>query len=115
MFTPGFAGLEAGQIDAIAVTADTMVRFSNPDGELYLCMLVLSDSLGADGIVANKDIQSIADLKGKMVAFEEGEVSQFYLNVLLKEAGLSEDDIEVVGLTAKTRVKHSSFRRWTPR
>jgi NitT/TauT family transport system substrate-binding protein len=95
------AALEAGQIDAIAVTADTMVRFLNPDGELYRCMLVLSDSLGADGIVASKDIQSIADLEGKVVAFEEGEVSQFYLNVLLKEAGLSQENIEVVGLTAE--------------
>ena len=94
------AALEARQTDAIAVTADTMVRFLNPDGELYRCMLVLSDSLGADGI-ASKDIQSIADLEGKVVAFEEGEVSQFYLNVLLKEAGLSQDNIEVVGLTAE--------------
>jgi NitT/TauT family transport system substrate-binding protein len=95
------AALEAGQIDAIAASADTMVRFLNPDGELYRCMLVLSDSLGADGIVASKEIQSIADLEGKVVAFEESEASQFYLNVLLKEAGLSQDDIEVVGLTAE--------------
>ena len=40
------AALEAGQIDAIAVTADTMVRFLNPDGELYRCMLVLSELAG---------------------------------------------------------------------
>ena len=99
------AALEAGQIDAIAVTADTMVRFLNPNGELYRCMLVVSDSLGADGIIASKDIQSIADLEGKVVAFEEGEVSQFYLNVLLKEAGLSQDNIEVVGLTAEDASK----------
>ena len=33
------------------------------------------DSLGADGIVAHKDIQSIADLEGKVVALEEGEAS----------------------------------------
>jgi NitT/TauT family transport system substrate-binding protein len=49
----------------------------------------------------SKDIQSIADLEGKVVAFEEGEVSQFYLNVLLKEAGLRQDNIDVVGLTAE--------------
>ena len=43
---------------------------------------------------------SIADLKGKMVAFPKGTVSQFFLNVLLKEAGLSEADIETVDLSA---------------
>ena len=32
------------------------------------CVLVLTESRGGDGIVANKDIRSIADLKGKTVA-----------------------------------------------
>ena len=54
----------------------------------------MTQSLGADGIVATNDIRSIADLEGKTVAFAERTVSQFYLNVLLKEAGLSEADIE---------------------
>jgi hypothetical protein len=30
-----------------------MVRFLNPDGELYRRMLVLSDSPGSDGIVVS--------------------------------------------------------------
>ena len=34
---------------------------------------------GGDGIVANKDIQSIADLKGKRSAFNQRSGSQFYL------------------------------------
>ena len=42
----------------------------------------------------------IADLEGKTVAFAERTVSQFYLNVLLKEAGLSEADIETVEMSA---------------
>ena len=42
--------------------------FSEPDEDPLLCVLVNDDSRGADGIVANKDIRSIADLKGKMVA-----------------------------------------------
>ena len=73
--------------------------FSEPDEEPLVCVLVMDDSQGADGIVASKDIQSIADLKGKSVAVLRAASSQFYLNVLLKEAGLSEADIEVVDLT----------------
>ena len=62
----------------------------------------MDESHGGDGIVATKDIQSIADLKGKMVAVpERRSVASSYLNVLLKEAGLSEADIETVDLSAE--------------
>ena len=68
----------------------------------YVAVLALDDSLGGDGIVAHKDIRSIADLEGRMVGVDaSGTVSEFYLNVLLKEAGLSQDDIEVVALSAE--------------
>ena len=42
----------------------------------------------------------MAGLKGKRIAFTEGSISQFYLSVLLKEAGLSLSDIEMVNMTA---------------
>ena len=94
-----YAGLFAGQIDVAGATVDDMLPHFDPD-DPYACVLVLDDSRGADGIVANKDITSIADLKGKTVAFPEGTVSEFYLNVLLKKAGLSETDIRTVDLSA---------------
>jgi NitT/TauT family transport system substrate-binding protein len=61
-----------------------------------VCVLITDDSRGGDGLIANKDILSVADLRGKSVVFEKGSVSHFYLNVLLREAGLSEADIEPV-------------------
>jgi NitT/TauT family transport system substrate-binding protein len=60
-------------------------------------MLAIDESLGGDGIIARKDIRSIADLRGKSVACPERTMSQFYLNVLLKGAGLSEADIKPLG------------------
>lgn len=95
-----FAALAAGRIDALATTVDTVLLYLKPDGPKYVYLFALDDSKGGDGVVANKDITTIADLKGKKVAFTEGSVSQFYINVLLKEAGLSESDIEVVNMTA---------------
>jgi NitT/TauT family transport system substrate-binding protein len=95
-----FAALAGGKIDALATTVDTMPLYLKPDGPVYKYLFALDDSKGGDGIVANKDIKSIADLKGKKVAFTEGSVSQFYINVLLQEAGLSESDIEVINMTA---------------
>lgn len=73
-----------------------MTLYLKPDGTKYQYTFALDDSKGGDGIVANKDIETLADLKGKKVAFAEGSVSQLYLNVLLKEAGLTQDDIEAV-------------------
>ena len=61
-------------------------------------MLALDDSAGGDAIVARKEIKSVKDLKGKKVAFAEGSVSQFFLNVLLKESGLSQKDIDAVNM-----------------
>lgn len=95
-----FAALAAGRIDAMATTVDTMPLYLKPGGTEYRYLFAVDDSKGGDGVVANKDIKSIADLKGKKVAFSEGSVSQFYINVLLKEAGLKQSDIEVINMTA---------------
>jgi NitT/TauT family transport system substrate-binding protein len=93
-----FAGLAAGQVDAIAGGLQDVVVFSEPGEDPLLCVLANDDTRGADGIVANRDIRSIADLKGRTVAVPVGSTSQFYLNALLEEAGLSEADLGVVDL-----------------
>jgi NitT/TauT family transport system substrate-binding protein len=61
-------------------------------------VLALDDSAGGDGILARKEIKSVRDLRGKRVAVQEGSVSQFFLNVVLREAGLSEKDVQVVNM-----------------
>lgn len=90
-----FAGLFAGHVNAVAVALPDVAFFSDHD-DVLVCVLATDESRGGDGVVANKDIKSIADLAGKAVAFEKGSISHFYLNVLLAEAGLSEADIEAV-------------------
>ena len=98
--TAALAALYAGQVDALATATQDVVAFAEPDEEPQACVLVLTDSQGGDGMLATNDIRTIADLKGKSVAFGYRGISQFYLNVLLKEAGLGEADIEVVDLPA---------------
>jgi NitT/TauT family transport system substrate-binding protein len=95
-----YAGLFAGQIDAVGATVDDLLPRYDPE-DPYVCVMALDESLGADGILATNDIQSIADLKGKVVGRAATTVSQFFLNVLLKNAGLSEADIEPVELGAE--------------
>jgi NitT/TauT family transport system substrate-binding protein len=94
-----FPTLMADRIQMIASTVDTALLYmKKPDDFQYV--VAIDDSNGGDGIVANKDIKSIADLKGKNVAVNEGSVSEFYLNVLLAKENLKESDLNIVNMTA---------------
>ncbi len=99
--TAAFAAFYAGQIDALAAATQEAVAFSEPDEEPPACLLAFDDSRGGDGIVATKDIRTVADLKGRSVAYGDHGISQFYANVLLKEVGLSQADIDFVDLPSE--------------
>jgi NitT/TauT family transport system substrate-binding protein len=99
--TTQYAGLFSGQIDAAAAAFQDAPVFSDPDEPPLVCVLMLDESRGADGILAARDIQSIADLKGRSVAVLHGSVSHFYLSILLTEAGLTQDDLEIMDLSAE--------------
>lgn len=91
--------LIAGRIDAAVTTIDTVLNFYSERHPLNY-LFALDDSRGGDGIVADKDIKTIADLKGKKIAFTQGSVSQFFLGVVLKNNGLKLSDIDALNMTA---------------
>ncbi len=83
----------------VASTVDAALLYlTKPDALQYV--VALDDSAGSDGIVADKSITSIADLSGKKVAFSAGSVWQFYLDVLLAKAGMTEAELTPVAMTA---------------
>ena len=43
---------------------------------------------------------SLADIKGMEVGMNEGSVSQFWFNILLKQAGMTEADVKITNMTA---------------
>ena len=94
-----FPTLMADKIQMIASTVDTALLYLKKPND-FQYVVAIDDSNGGDGIVAVKDIKTIADLKGKKVAVNEGSVSEFYLNVLLAKAGLKESDLNTVNMTA---------------
>ena len=66
-----FPALAAGQIDVAVTTVDTVLNYlSEQQGYRYL--FAIDDSKGGDGIVADKDIESVADLKGKSRGLRRG-------------------------------------------
>ncbi len=92
------AALATGQVDVVVASVDSLARHLSRGGQGFRCIFALDDSRGGDGLLAHRDIKSLAQLEGRRVAFDRGSVSQFYLNVLLGEAGLSESSLSVVDL-----------------
>ena len=82
--TTTYAGLYSGQIDAVAAAFQDAPAFSDPDEALLVCVLMLDDSRGADGILASRDIRTIADLKGRSVAVLHGS-ARAAVDVLIRE------------------------------
>lgn len=89
--------LATGDLDAMVAMVDATVLHLTPKTELRFVFAV-SDSRGGDGLVATTGIGTVAQLKGKRVAVQPGTTGQFYLNVLLHEAGLTQSDVTIVPL-----------------
>ena len=63
----------------------------------------IDESAGGDGVITDEAIQSVADLAGKTIAAEPNIPSRLLLQMELKEAGLTLDDLTVVDIaTADT-------------
>jgi NitT/TauT family transport system substrate-binding protein len=89
----------SGRSDAICTTADSLLLAADKGMDLVIIGAV-DESLGADGIVARPDIQSISDLKNKTVAFQEAMPSHFFILWLLDKNGMSKSDILAVSMNA---------------
>ncbi|KJH71294.1 ABC transporter substrate-binding protein [Aliterella atlantica] len=85
--------LTAGQLDANCQTLNDTIS-SVAAGADQVIVLVNDNSTGNDKIIVREGINTIADLKGKKVAAEEGTVDHFLLLQGLKTAGLTQADID---------------------
>lgn len=89
--------LVAGQTDANSQTLNDTIS-SVAGGADQVVVLVNDNSTGNDKIIVREGIDSIADLKGKRIAAEEGTVDHFLLLLGLRKAGLGPQDITFVPL-----------------
>jgi len=85
--------MAAGQLDLNGQTLnDTLVSVSA--GSDQRVALINDNSAGNDAIIVDESINTIEDLRGKVVAAELGIVDHFLLLQGLQEAGISEEEIE---------------------
>ncbi|WP_232698090.1 ABC transporter substrate-binding protein [Brevibacillus daliensis] len=91
--------LAGGQVDGMATALDVQVTLAAAGVPMQVVWL-LDDSYGGDGLIAKNNIPSVADLKGKKVAFEQGSTSHLLILTALKEANLTDKDVEMVQMSA---------------
>jgi NitT/TauT family transport system substrate-binding protein len=95
--------LKSGQLDANSQTLSDTIK-AVASGSNQVIVLVNDNSYGGDSIIVREGINSMADLKGKIVAIEKGSADHFLLLLALKKAGLSAKDIKFKFLETGTAV-----------
>jgi NitT/TauT family transport system substrate-binding protein len=84
----------AGQLDANTQTLNDTIS-SVAAGADQVIVLVNDNSTGNDQIIVSDEIKTVADLKGKAIAIEEGTVDHFLLLLALKKEGMTAADVNI--------------------
>ncbi|MEP7284269.1 MAG: ABC transporter substrate-binding protein [Chloroflexota bacterium] len=90
-----FVALAGKQLDGLVSTLDTLSQYWKTDAP-FEAILGLDESSGGDGIVAGPDIKTVKDLKGKNIGVNVGSVSQFLLEYVLQQNGMTDKDVTLV-------------------
>jgi NitT/TauT family transport system substrate-binding protein len=96
-YTDSLTALSTGAVTANSQTLnDTLISVAA--GAKQTIVLVNDNSTGNDQIIARPGLNSLADLKGKTIAVEEGTVDHFLLLLALQKAGIQPGDVTIKGL-----------------
>ena len=90
--------LQAGKLDGTISSVDYFAT-SAAEGIKAKTIMKLGAGDGADAVVAGEGINTVAELKGKSVAFEQGGPDHFLLLFVLEENGMTSKDIKPVYMT----------------
>lgn len=113
------ADFGAGNYDVVTLALGSIgiISQKNPDVQI----LVATDrSAGADAIVAQSDITSVADLKGKTIGTGLGGFGELFVTTMLEKNGLTTDEVTLVNVDGDkipTRMKSGEIQAgqtWEP-
>jgi sulfonate transport system substrate-binding protein len=109
--------LNAGSVD-IGSTGDTPPIFAQAAGTPLVYVSVISGSGAGSAIIVpeNSPLKTIADLKGKKVAFQKASASHLLTVKALEQVGLTYADIEPIFLApseARAAFESGSIDAWT--
>lgn len=94
------AAFASDKVDVANLATHTTLRMkANQDLDMK-AIIFMDESHEADAILATKEVQSVKDLKGQKIAFEEGATSELLLQQALSEEGMTLEDVETVFMPA---------------
>ncbi len=113
------ANFNAGKYDGVISSLGGFIILSatNPDIQ---SVAVIDESTGADVVVAQSQIKTVADLKGKKLGANLGGFSEVFVTEMLKSANLTSDDVNFVKIEASEipqRLKNNTIQAgqtWEP-
>lgn len=95
-YSPSIDAFAAGKVDGLTLVAgDDMVTGASGAKSKIVCLIDYSE--GSDMIIGAPGVESIKDLKGKKVGVELTLVEHELLLQALKENGMSQSDVTLVG------------------
>lgn len=89
----------AGQLDLAWVVIPDAITLVAQSPSMKAIM-VSDYSNGSDGILGNSRLNRASDLRGKKVSREDTPFAKIFLGTYLKQAGLTEKDLEILSLSA---------------
>ncbi|MEH1825815.1 MAG: ABC transporter substrate-binding protein [Nostoc sp.] len=113
------ANFSAGKYDGMIFTLGSFIILSGTNPDIQ-GVIVIDESTGADVVVAQSQIKTIADLKGKKLGANLGGFSEVFVTEMLKTANLTSDDVSLVKLEASEipkRLKNNAIQAghtWEP-
>ncbi|WP_445634266.1 ABC transporter substrate-binding protein [Nostoc sp. DSM 114161] len=93
------ANFSAGKYDGITASLGSFIILSTTNPDIQ-GVLIIDESTGADAVVAQSQIKTVADLKGKKLGANLGGFSEVFAIEMLKTANLTSDDVKLVKLEA---------------
>ena len=93
------AALASGQVQVANIATHTAMIFAAAGLPIKIIFL-MDVSMTADAMLSDGSVNSIAELKGKQVALEEGTTSDILLNYALSKAGMTVADVQKVPMPA---------------
>lgn len=96
--------MATGKADGAALTLDELLR-AREQGLPLMAVLVFDISVGADVLLAKPGIETLAQLKGKRIGFEDSAVGALMLHKALEAASLKLGDVKTVPVTFERHVQ----------
>lgn len=95
----------AGKYDGVAVALGSVMNIieKNPNAQI---VLVADQSAGADAVVAQGNIQSVAELKGKQIGAKLSDFGELFITAMLERNGLTTNEVKLVNLEGEVIPAH---------